>query len=188
MVFEESESLGSVVSGQQSPEPVDQSKSTVEDTGSGGGSSTGSVLAGGSVVVTKPGRKESGIKVLRERASIFSMSRVTSRSSSTSAADSGTQIESGGNSSRVTVNASSSSCSSKFLSSFTQDHSSSPELKANSPSGNTPSVKGNFNCAASNNKPSRRTTSLLNLFVASTSAAGMWLILVSLCFWLCGIT
>lgn len=187
MVFEESESLGSAISGQQSPEPVDQSKASVEDTGSGGGSSTGGVLAGGSVVVTKPGRKESGIKVLRERASLFSMSRVTSRSSSTSAGDSGSQIESGGNTSKVIVNASSSSCSSKFLSSLTQDHSSSPELKANSPSGNT-SVKGNFNCATSNNKPSRRTTSLLNLFVASTSVAGMWLILVSLCFWLCGIT
>ncbi|XP_050738434.1 F-BAR domain only protein 2-like isoform X3 [Eriocheir sinensis] len=171
MVFEESESLGSAVSGQQSPEPVDQSKSSVEDTGGSGGGSTGSVLAGGSVVVTKPGRKESGMKVLRERASIFSMSRVTSRSSSSSAADSGSQVESGGNTSRVTVNTSSSSCSSKFLSSFTQDHSSSPELKANSSSGNT-SVKGNFTCATSNNKPSRRTTSLLNLFVASTSAAG----------------
>ncbi|XP_050738458.1 F-BAR domain only protein 2-like isoform X7 [Eriocheir sinensis] len=55
MVFEESESLGSAVSGQQSPEPVDQSKSSVEDTGGSGGGSTGSVLAGGSVVVTKPG-------------------------------------------------------------------------------------------------------------------------------------
>ncbi|XP_050738448.1 F-BAR domain only protein 2-like isoform X6 [Eriocheir sinensis] len=58
MVFEESESLGSAVSGQQSPEPVDQSKSSVEDTGGSGGGSTGSVLAGGSVVVTKPGRSE----------------------------------------------------------------------------------------------------------------------------------
>ncbi|MPC25797.1 F-BAR domain only protein 2 [Portunus trituberculatus] len=85
MVFEESESIGSGVSGQQSPEPADQSKASVEDTGGSGGSSAGGVLAGGSVVVTKP---------------------------------------------------------------------------------------GNFTCATSLNKPSRRTTSLLNLFVASTSSAG----------------
>ncbi|XP_045137502.1 F-BAR domain only protein 2-like isoform X14 [Portunus trituberculatus] len=55
MVFEESESIGSGVSGQQSPEPADQSKASVEDTGGSGGSSAGGVLAGGSVVVTKPG-------------------------------------------------------------------------------------------------------------------------------------
>ncbi|KAK8382496.1 hypothetical protein O3P69_015413 [Scylla paramamosain] len=55
MVFEESESIGSGVSGQQSPEPADQSKASVEDTGGSGGGSAGGVLAGGSVVVTKPG-------------------------------------------------------------------------------------------------------------------------------------
>ncbi|XP_063862788.1 F-BAR domain only protein 2-like isoform X3 [Scylla paramamosain] len=58
MVFEESESIGSGVSGQQSPEPADQSKASVEDTGGSGGGSAGGVLAGGSVVVTKPGRSE----------------------------------------------------------------------------------------------------------------------------------
>ncbi|KAK8745835.1 hypothetical protein OTU49_000039, partial [Cherax quadricarinatus] len=47
MVFEDAGSLGSAVSGQQSPEPADQSKSSAEDGGGGGGSSTGSVLAGG---------------------------------------------------------------------------------------------------------------------------------------------
>ncbi|XP_045137491.1 F-BAR domain only protein 2-like isoform X4 [Portunus trituberculatus] len=172
MVFEESESIGSGVSGQQSPEPADQSKASVEDTGGSGGSSAGGVLAGGSVVVTKPGRMESGKKLLRDRTSIFSISRVTSRSSSATAAGSGSHVGSGGNISRVTVNASASSCSSKILSTFTQDHSSSPELKANTPSRNTSSVKGNFTCATSLNKPSRRTTSLLNLFVASTSSAG----------------
>lgn len=180
MVFEESESLGSVVSGQQSPEPADQSKASVEDTGGSGGGSAGGVLAGGSVVVTKPGRMESGKKLLRERTSIFSISRVTSRSSSATAAGSGSQVGSGENFSRVTVNTSASTCSSKILSTFTQDHSSSPELKANTPAGNT-SIKGNFNCATNINKPSRRTTSLLNLFVASTSSAGMWLVLLSLC-------
>ncbi|XP_042243239.1 F-BAR domain only protein 2-like isoform X3 [Homarus americanus] len=44
MVFEDAGSLGSAVSGQQSPEPTDQSKSSAED---GGGSSAGSVLTGG---------------------------------------------------------------------------------------------------------------------------------------------
>ncbi|XP_071517195.1 F-BAR domain only protein 2 isoform X8 [Panulirus ornatus] len=47
MVFEDAGSLGSAVSGQQSPEPADQSKSSAEDGGGGGGSSSGSVLAGG---------------------------------------------------------------------------------------------------------------------------------------------
>ncbi|XP_069185575.1 F-BAR domain only protein 2 isoform X2 [Procambarus clarkii] len=47
MVFEDAGSLGSAVSGQQSPEPADQSKSSAEDGGGGGSSSTGSVLTGG---------------------------------------------------------------------------------------------------------------------------------------------
>ncbi|XP_042880983.1 F-BAR domain only protein 2-like isoform X6 [Penaeus japonicus] len=47
MVFEDAGSLGSAVSGQQSPEPADQSKSSAEDAGGGGGSSSGGVLAGG---------------------------------------------------------------------------------------------------------------------------------------------
>ncbi|XP_063607357.1 F-BAR domain only protein 2-like [Penaeus indicus] len=47
MVFEDAGSLGSAVSGQQSPEPADQSKSSAEDAGVGGGSSSGGVLAGG---------------------------------------------------------------------------------------------------------------------------------------------
>ncbi|XP_069991474.1 F-BAR domain only protein 2 isoform X6 [Penaeus vannamei] len=55
MVFEDAGSLGSAVSGQQSPEPADQSKSSAEDAGVGGGSSSGGVLAGGTVVVTKSG-------------------------------------------------------------------------------------------------------------------------------------
>ncbi|XP_037786526.1 F-BAR domain only protein 1-like [Penaeus monodon] len=58
MVFEDAGSLGSAVSGQQSPEPADQSKSSAEDAGVGGGSSSGGVLAGGTVVVTKSGRSE----------------------------------------------------------------------------------------------------------------------------------
>ncbi|XP_047492893.1 F-BAR domain only protein 2-like isoform X7 [Penaeus chinensis] len=55
MVFEDAGSLGSAISGQQSPEPADQSKSSAEDAGVGGGSSSGGVLAGGTVVVTKSG-------------------------------------------------------------------------------------------------------------------------------------
>ncbi|XP_047492889.1 F-BAR domain only protein 2-like isoform X3 [Penaeus chinensis] len=47
MVFEDAGSLGSAISGQQSPEPADQSKSSAEDAGVGGGSSSGGVLAGG---------------------------------------------------------------------------------------------------------------------------------------------
>ncbi|KAG0724981.1 hypothetical protein GWK47_004855 [Chionoecetes opilio] len=58
MFFEESESLGSVVSGQQSPELAEQSKASVEDTGVSGGGSAGGVLTGGSVAITKPGRSE----------------------------------------------------------------------------------------------------------------------------------
>ncbi|XP_042243238.1 F-BAR domain only protein 2-like isoform X2 [Homarus americanus] len=170
MVFEDAGSLGSAVSGQQSPEPTDQSKSSAED---GGGSSAGSVLTGGTVGVTRPSRKESGKKLLRERASMFSMSRVTLRSSpSTTTTGSGSRIGSGGNNSGVTVNSSPSIISPKTTSIFTQDPTCSSEIKTTAVSVNTTTTKANSNCGTNNNKPSRRTTSLLNLFVASTSSAG----------------
>ncbi|KAK4308431.1 hypothetical protein Pmani_019869 [Petrolisthes manimaculis] len=181
MVFEESVSVGSAVSGQQSPEPADQSKSSAEDGvggssggGGGGGSSAGSVLTGGTVPVTKPSRKETGKKPLRERASIFSMSRVTSRSMSTTTAGSWGQVGSVSSSDRVSsVSSSPTSISSKIISTFTQDSSCSSDIKSNAARGNTSATKGNLvGCTTSNNKTSRRTTSLLNLFVASTSSAG----------------
>nr|XP_053633348.1 F-BAR domain only protein 2-like [Cherax quadricarinatus] len=171
MVFEDAGSLGSAVSGQQSPEPADQSKSSAEDGGGGGGSSTGSVLAGGTVGVTKPSRKEGGKKLLRERASVFSMSRVTLRSPSTTTAGSGSRIGSGINSSGVSVTSSSSITSTKTTPTFTQDSICS-EIQTAAATVNTSTTKGSNMCGTSNNKPSRRTTSLLNLFVASTSYAG----------------
>ncbi|XP_071517141.1 F-BAR domain only protein 2 isoform X2 [Panulirus ornatus] len=173
MVFEDAGSLGSAVSGQQSPEPADQSKSSAEDGGGGGGSSSGSVLAGGTVVVTKPCRKESGKKLLRERASMFSMSRVTIRSSpSTTTAGSGSRGGCGGNNSGVTVSPVPSITSTKNTSTFTQDPSCSSEVKTTVTTVSTATSRGSVSCGTSNNKPSRRTTSLLNLFVASTSSAG----------------
>nr|XP_045597234.1 F-BAR domain only protein 2-like isoform X1 [Procambarus clarkii] len=170
MVFEDAGSLGSAVSGQQSPEPADQSKSSAEDGGGGGSSSTGSVLTGGTVGVTKPSKKEGGKKLLRERASVFSMSRVTLRSSAATAG-SGSRIGSGVNSSGVSVNSFPSFTSNKTSTTFTQDSSCS-EIQTSAASVNTSATKGSTSCGTSNNKPSRRTTSLLNLFVASTSYAG----------------
>lgn len=169
MVFEDAGSLGSAVSGQQSPEPADQSKSSAEDAGVGGGSSSGGVLAGGTVVVTKSGRKETGKKFLRERASMFSMSRVTLRSPSVTTAGSGGGGGQGGDNSRVTVSPPSTPTN------ITQDPSHSPEIKTAGASVCTPPTRGSNNSSTSNSKPSRRTTSLLNLFVASTSFTGMWL-------------
>ncbi|XP_042880984.1 F-BAR domain only protein 2-like isoform X7 [Penaeus japonicus] len=58
MVFEDAGSLGSAVSGQQSPEPADQSKSSAEDAGGGGGSSSGGVLAGGFLRSRRDKKKE----------------------------------------------------------------------------------------------------------------------------------
>lgn len=58
MVFEDAGSLGSAVSGQQSPEPADQSKSSAEDAGVGGGSSSGGVLAGGFLRSRRDKKKE----------------------------------------------------------------------------------------------------------------------------------
>ncbi|XP_042880980.1 F-BAR domain only protein 2-like isoform X3 [Penaeus japonicus] len=166
MVFEDAGSLGSAVSGQQSPEPADQSKSSAEDAGGGGGSSSGGVLAGGTVVVAKSGRKETGKKFLRERASMFSMSRVTLRSPSVTTAGSGGGGGQGGDNSRVTVSPPSTPTN------ITQDPSNSPEIKTAGASVCTPPTRGSNNSSTSNSKPSRRTTSLLNLFVASTSFTG----------------
>ncbi|XP_047492894.1 F-BAR domain only protein 2-like isoform X8 [Penaeus chinensis] len=58
MVFEDAGSLGSAISGQQSPEPADQSKSSAEDAGVGGGSSSGGVLAGGFLRSRRDKKKE----------------------------------------------------------------------------------------------------------------------------------
>lgn len=193
MVFEDAGSLGSAISGQQSPEPADQSKSSAEDGGGGTTttSTTGSVLGAGTVLVKRPCRKENSKKLLWDRSSIFSMSRVTSRSSGASATTTvvpGAEVVGRGdgcNSSGV-VNPSPSSITTKTAttttSTLTQDPSRSLDIKTNAVSASTAtSTKSGVSWGSNNNtKPSRRTTSLLNLFVASTSLAGMWLVSVPL--------
>lgn len=159
MVFEDTGSLGSALSGQQSPEPADQSKSSAEDATSGGGSSGGGVLAGGSVPncsttgsgsegVIKHSKKEN--KKLRERAAIFSLSRTSRGMNGTDHFHSG--------SSAVTGNHQHNHQHRQNIDRPSPVNSSSNSRKSKSPS----------------SKSSRRTTSLLNLFVASTSVSGMW--------------
>ncbi|XP_068202733.1 F-BAR domain only protein 2 isoform X2 [Palaemon carinicauda] len=189
MLFEDAGSLGSAVSGQQSPEP-EQSKSSLEEGGGGGGggsSSGGGVLTGGNVPV-KPLRKEGASKkmFLLDRASVFAIPRGIRSSPSTTTAGSGNQGGFGGNSRcGVTVNSVSTTTnttstittvtSTTVTSTPTQDHKVSPEYKitASLYSGTARGSSNSSSCVTSNNsKPSRRTASLLNLFVASTSFSG----------------
>ncbi|XP_066955743.1 F-BAR domain only protein 2 [Macrobrachium rosenbergii] len=189
MLFEDAGSLGSAVSGQQSPEP-EQSKSSLEDGGGGGGggsSSGGGVLTGGNVPV-KPVRKEGASKkmFLLDRASVFAIPRGIRSSPSTTTVSSGNQGGLGGNSRcGVTVNSVSTTTnttstittvtSTTVTSTPTQDHKVSPEYKISASlySGTARGSSNSSSCVTSNNsKPSRRTASLLNLFVASTSFSG----------------
>ena len=202
MLFEDAGSLGSAVSGQQSPEP-EQSKSSLEDGGIGGGGGGssgggGGVLTGGNVPV-KPLRKEGASKklFLLDRASVFAIPRGIRSSPTTTTVGSHGNNQGGlGGSSRCGVTVSSIistttnttstittvTTSTTMTSTPTQDHKASPEYKTTASvySGTT---RGSTNSTtSSNNKPSRRTASLLNLFVASTSFAGMWLMCVNLLF------
>ncbi|CAL4062770.1 unnamed protein product, partial [Meganyctiphanes norvegica] len=175
MVFEDAASVGSVISGQQSPEPGEQSKwPTAEEAITGGGSSSGgggsglggsSVLSGGTVLSIIGGKKEGR----RVGVSMFSMSRTASRCASVNSSNSC--------SSQQTIQAATSAGAA------TESSSSSPvcvsPVSTNHRTNKQTTVPTTPDKASSNNtrgplyttKASRRTTSLLNLFVASTSAS-----------------
>ncbi|KAK7078552.1 hypothetical protein SK128_028462 [Halocaridina rubra] len=200
MVFEDAGSLGSAISGQQSPEP-EQSKSSLEEGGGSGSTSVGGgVLTGGNVTVAKPVRREGATKKMFLLDRAFAMPRGIRSTSSTTMMSSGSQggLEGSNSSCGVTFSFNSSTTTNTTLSittvtttTFTattcvtstpsvRDPKVSPEFKPNATSFYSITSRGNSNSSGTsiNSKPSRRTASLLNLFVASTSFAGMWALCV----------
>ncbi|KAB7504788.1 hypothetical protein Anas_13494 [Armadillidium nasatum] len=167
MVFEDTCSLGSAVSGQQSPEPsVDQCKPIGEETNSLGGGdkvlSSGSVLTGGRVC----GGGIMGVaksKNSRGRSSIFTLSRGTRGGKDNSLMPStegrGGSQEPPHSLSASSVGASSSSSSS---SSCNPLQSVRPSRVSRPVTYRRPDPK----------KDGRRTTSLLNIFAASNTVHG----------------